>query len=66
MEDINTSSFFLNKFLVKMRNGGESNMSLNNRIIGHKDLLLSLKCNNIKPIPFYSFFRLINKIKQYF
>lgn len=66
MEDINTSSFFLNKFLVKMRDGGESNMSLSNRVSGHKDFYESFKLNNIKPIPFYSFFRLIKKIKQYF
>jgi glycosyltransferase involved in cell wall biosynthesis len=65
MENKNSSSFFLNKYLVKMRLGGESNLSLRNVILGHKNFRESFKLNNIKPIPFYSFFRIISKLKQY-
>lgn len=65
MENKNSSSFFLNKYLVKMRLGGESNLSLRNVFLGHKNFRESFKLNNIKPIPFYSFFRIISKLKQY-
>jgi len=60
------SSFHIDKYLTKMRIGGESNNSIKNIIKGNKDVLRSFKKYSISPYPFYPIFRLLPKIREFF
>ncbi len=55
-------SFYLNRFFIKMRIGGESTGSIKKIIQGNKNILRSFRKNNIKVSPFYLLKRLFPKI----
>lgn len=57
---------YLNETLVRMRTGGQSNISLKNRILANKEDRLAWEKNDLKP-PFYTtYFKPIRKIPQFF
>lgn len=64
MEVLHCKGYYLNKVLVKMKLGGESNRSFKNIIKGNKEILLSFKKYKLKPRPFYTLFRWISKLLQ--
>jgi glycosyltransferase involved in cell wall biosynthesis len=57
--------FYLNKFIVDMRMGGESTKNLKNILIGNREIILSWEMNNLKPPFYFWILRLIKKILQY-
>ncbi len=57
--------YYLNKFIVNMRMGGESTKSFKNILIGNKEIVLSWKMNDLKPPMYFWVFRFIKKILQY-
>ena len=61
-----SSTFFLDRFIVNMRVGGESNRSILNIYKGNKDVIKSFKKYNTKPHFLYVLYRLIPKLKQFF
>ena len=65
MEVANAKSIYLKKVCVKMKLGGESNRSIRNVYKGNKEIIYSFRKNGIAPKPFYTFGRMISKIKQY-
>lgn len=65
MEIKKEPSLYIDKYIVNMRTGGESNRSINNIINGNKDVLQSFKKYNSKRHPLYIFLRLLPKLKQY-
>lgn len=59
------SSCYLPEVLVKMRTGGQSNMSLKNRLKAHEEDKIAWKQNNLKP-KFYTFaFKPLSKLVQF-
>lgn len=62
----NINVCYLNEVLVKMRDGGTSNVSLFNRIRGNKEDYLAWELNGIKPKWFTLFWKPLSKIPQYF
>ena len=61
-----STSTHIDKYLTKMRIGGESNTSIKNIIKGNKDVLKSFKKYDIVPYPLYPLFRLLPKLKEFF
>lgn len=57
-------SYYLDRYFVRMRSGGESNGSLKNIFLGNKNVIRAFKENGIQPSTLYPLFRLIPKIAQ--
>ena len=67
LEKNKVKSVFLDKFLVKMREGGESNFkNLGKVIFGNKESLRAWKVNNLKINPLIFFLKPIRKLSQLF
>ncbi len=64
LERNHISSSYIPHVLVKMRNGGESNVSLKNILLGNKHIRNAFAKNNIKISKFYTPKRLALKIWQ--
>lgn len=62
----NTSTFYVDRLITVMRDGGTSNMSLKNRIRGNKEDQLAWKLNGITPLFFTRYIKPLRKIWQYF
>ena len=58
--------FFINKFIVNMRMGGESTKSVKNILIGNKEMLKAWQMNDLKPPFYFWFLRFFKKVYQYF
>jgi glycosyltransferase involved in cell wall biosynthesis len=56
--------YYLNKFIVSMRMGGESTKNLKNILIGNKEIIRAWKMNNLKPPIYFWFLRSIKKVLQ--
>ena len=63
-ETTNLSSYYLKKFIIKMRLGGISTGSLKNILKGNIEIKKSFKANNIKPMCFYTARRFLSKTIQ--
>ena len=61
----NARIFFLNKFTIKMRFGGESNKNIKNLIIKMKEDFQILKKNKLNPFKLL-LFKNFSKISQFF
>lgn len=61
----NVPAAYLPKILIKMRDGGASNISLANRKKGANNIRLAWKINKLTPLPFTFILRLLRKIPQY-
>ncbi len=59
------STAYLNDFLVKMRIGGQSNVTLKNRIKANREDKLAWKLNNIKPAFYTLIFKPLRKLIQF-
>jgi len=60
------SAMYLNKLIVKMRVGGQSNITFKSRLRGNRRDFLAMKKNKI-PLPFLaSFLKPIIKLRQYY
>lgn len=57
---------YLPEFIIKMRLGGKSNVSLKNRIIANKEDRKAWRINNLKPYFFTLYIKPIRKIVQLF
>ncbi len=57
---------YLPKFIVKMRVGGQSNASINNRVKANNEDRLAWKLNNLKPHFFTLTLKPLRKITQFF
>jgi glycosyltransferase involved in cell wall biosynthesis len=57
---------YLPEFIIKMRLGGKSNISLKNRMIANKEDRLAWKINNLKPNFFTLYIKPLRKIIQLF
>ena len=62
IEKANLSTYYLDRYFVKMRLGGESTGSLTKIIQGNKNVLRAFKKNGLEPAPFYLFRRLFPKV----
>lgn len=60
------SAGYIPEVIVKMRDGGTSNVNLLNRRIGNNNIKQAWKINNLIPLRFTFIFRLLRKIPQYF
>jgi len=58
--------YFINKFIVNMRMGGESTKSLKNILIGNREMHLAWKMNNLRPPFYFWFLRFYKKVRQFF
>ncbi len=56
---------YLNKIITKMRVGGESNISIKNRIQANKEDRMAWKMNGLKPAAFTSIRKPLSKIGQF-
>jgi len=61
----NYKPFYLGKFIVNMRMGGESTRSFSNVLIGNKEVRMAWKMNNLKPPFRFWFLRVVKKVLQY-
>ncbi len=59
------STAYLNEFLVKMRIGGQSNVSLKNRIKANREDKLAWELNDLKPAFYTLFFKPLRKLIQF-
>lgn len=59
------SSVYLNRPLIKMRLGGATSKNLKNVIRQNIECYKAFKVNNIPVSPFYTFKRIVPKLKQY-
>lgn len=59
------STVYLNKFLVKMRTGGQSNASVTNRIKANQEDRRAWNVNGLKPRFYTLFFKPLRKIVQF-
>lgn len=57
--------YYLDRPIVRMRLGGESNKSIKNIVRGNKECIRAFKENNISVSPLYPIFRLAPKLKQF-
>jgi glycosyltransferase involved in cell wall biosynthesis len=57
---------YISKTLVKMRVGGESNVSLKNRLRANKEDRMAWKMNGLKPHFYTLFLKPLSKLKQFF
>ncbi len=62
----NRKTFYIPRFLVKMRDGGASDQGLSQRIQGWKELKKAWEMNLLKVPPFFITRRIIGKIRQLF
>lgn len=60
------STVYIPKVLVKMRTGGQSNVSLINRLKANKEDRLAWKLNGLSPGLFTTILKPLSKLKQYF
>ena len=56
------SNLYLDRYLIKMRMGGESTGSIKKIIIGNKNIMRAFKKNGFKVSPFYPIKRLLPKV----
>lgn len=61
----NYKPFYLGKFIVNMRMGGESTRSISNVVIGNKEVRMAWKMNGLTPPLRFWFLRVVKKILQY-
>jgi glycosyltransferase involved in cell wall biosynthesis len=61
----NYKPYYLNKFIVNMRMGGESTKSFKNILIGNREITKAWKMNNLQPPVYFWFLRFAKKILQY-
>jgi hypothetical protein len=66
LEKYQISTIYLPEPIIKMRMGGESNKSIKNIIKGNINCYKAFKKNGLEVSIFYSFYRLIPKLKQFF
>lgn len=59
------STTYLNKIIIKMREGGFSNQNLNSRFRGNKQDKMAWKTNNLSPYFFTLLFKPLRKISQF-
>ncbi len=59
------STAYLNEFLVKMRIGGQSNVSLKNRIKANREDKFAWELNDLKPAFYTLFFKPLRKLIQF-
>lgn len=57
---------YLPEFIIKMRTGGQSNVSTKNRIIANLEDRKAWEVNGLKPYFFTLYFKPLRKIKQFF
>jgi len=57
---------YLDRCIIKMRQGGQSNLSLKNRMKANKEDRLSWKLNGIQPFFFTTWLKPLRKISQFF
>ena len=57
---------YLPRIITKMRTGGQSNVSLSNRIKANKEDRRAWKINGLKPGPLTLYRKPLSKISQYF
>lgn len=57
-------SFYINKYLVRMRSGGESNGSVKNILLGNQNIMRAFRENGVTAAPAYPVFRLMPKVMQ--
>ena len=62
----NISFCYINKILVKMRSGGQSNVSLINRIRANREDIKAWKINRLSPPMFLRIKKPFSKLKQFF
>ncbi len=62
----NISFHYIDKILVKMRSGGQSNANLLNRIIANREDVMAWRINNLSPPLFIRFTKPLMKIRQFF
>lgn len=62
----NVKTAYLNEVAVKMKAGGESNVSLKNRLKANKEDRLAWKVNGLKPGKFTFVMKPLGKITQFF
>ncbi len=60
------SSSYLKEIVTVMRDGGNSNASIKNRIKGNNEDVLAWKINELKPFFFTRYFKPLRKIPQFF
>ncbi len=60
------STIYISKVLVKMRTGGQSNVSFGNRIKANKEDRLAWKLNGLAPGLFTTILKPLSKLRQYF
>lgn len=65
IEKYKISTYYLDRFTVKMRYGGESTGSISKIIIGNKNILKAFKKNGIKVSVFYPIIRLVPKVLEF-
>ncbi|MGZ3766515.1 MAG: glycosyltransferase family 2 protein [Mucilaginibacter sp.] len=61
----NYKPFYLGKFIVNMKMGGESTRSFKNVLVGNKEVRIAWKMNNLEPPLRFWFLRVIKKVLQY-
>jgi glycosyltransferase involved in cell wall biosynthesis len=66
IEKYKVKTFYLDKFLVKMRTGGASNPNIKNIIANNLNIKKAFKKNNIPYKVYYPAFRLMPKLLQFF
>lgn len=57
---------YLNEFIIKMRVGGQSNVSVNNRVIANLEDRKAWEVNDLKPRFYTLWLKPLRKIKQFF
>lgn len=57
---------YLDKYIIKMRAGGQSNINLQNRLLANKEDRMAWKINSLKPNFYTLTWKPIRKILQYF
>jgi len=56
---------YINDIVVKMRVGGESNVSIKNRLIANKNDRKAWEVNGLKPSPFTLMLKPLSKLSQF-
>lgn len=60
----NISSTYIDKYLVRMRAGGESNGTIKNILLGNKNIMRAFKENGITATSLYPILRILPKVAQ--
>ncbi len=61
----NISTYYLPRVITKMRVGGQSNVSLKNRIRANREDRMAWKINGLQPRPFTLILKPLSKLKQW-